>query len=74
MSFSSILNKKINGKNAIVIFNDDLITVNYKNAFGELSHQESKIKKFTYDDVVDIEFKKPGITMNGYLLLLFVVL
>ncbi len=61
-------NKKINGKNAIVIFNDDLITVNYKNAFGELSHQESKIKKFTYDDVVDIEFKKPGITMNGYLL------
>ena len=62
------MEKQINGKNGVVIFDDELITINYKNAFGDLSHNKDKIIKFIYEQVVDIEFKKPTISMNGYLL------
>ena len=62
------MEKQINGKNGVVIFDDELIIINYKNPFGDLSHNKDKIIKFIYEQVVDIEFKKPTISMNGYLL------
>ena len=61
--------KKIDGKNGVIFFYDNNISIVYKNVFGELSTKESKKFDFTYDDVDDIEFKKPGITMNGFILI-----
>ncbi len=61
--------KKIDGKNAVIFIDNKDISVIYKNVFGELSTKESRKFNFTYDDVEDIEFKKPGITMNGFILI-----
>ena len=41
-----IMEKQINGKNGVVIFDDELIIINYKNPFGDLSHNKDKIIKF----------------------------
>ena len=62
-------NKRIDGKNAILIVEGNNITVIYKNAFGEISSKVSKRFDFTFDEVEDIEYKKPGITMNGFIFL-----
>ena len=62
------MEKIINGKNGVISFDNEIITINYKNAFGELSKNPNKIIKFIYEQVVDIEFKKPSISMNGYIL------
>ena len=64
-----MMNKRIDGKNAVLIVEGNNIQIIYKNAFGELSSRESKKFEFTYDDVEDIEYKKPGISMNGFILL-----
>ena len=61
--------KKIDGKNAVLIVNNDSMSVTYKNAFGYLIGNASKRIEFTFDDIDEIEYKKPGITMNGFILI-----
>ena len=60
--------RRIDGKNAVLTINDNKIKVSYKNAFGELLGL-NKIASFTLDDIDEIEYKKPGITMNGFILI-----
>ena len=62
-------NKRIDGKNAVLLSDGNNITVIYKTAFGEISAKASKRFDFTFSDVEDIEFKKPGISMNGFILI-----
>lgn len=57
--------KVIDGKNAVVKFNNEEIIVDYKSALGDLFHKDAR---FTFDDVDDIELKKPDVSSNGYLL------
>ena len=63
------ISKRIDGKNAVLIIDSNDISVIYKNAFGEVSNKNSKRFNFTYDDVDEIEYKKPGISMNGFILI-----
>ena len=60
--------RTVDGKNAVLILDGNNISVVYKNAFGTIIEGHSKRADFTYDDVADIEFKKPGISMNGFIL------
>ena len=60
--------RKIDGKNAVLTINDNRIKISYKNAFGELLGL-NKIAFFTFDDIDEVEYKKPGITMNGFILI-----
>jgi hypothetical protein len=59
--------KRIDGKNAVLNIEGNNICIIYKNAFGELSTKSTKRFEFTFEDLEDIEFKKPGISMNGFL-------
>ena len=60
--------KTVDGKNAVLVIDGQNISVVYKNAFGMIIEGHSRRVDFTYDDVADIEFKKPGISMNGFIL------
>ncbi len=60
--------RTVDGKNAVLILDGNNISIVYKNAFGTIIEGHSKRVDFTYDDVQDIEFKKPGISMNGFIL------
>ena len=60
--------KTVDGKNAVLVIDGQNISVIYKNAFGMIIEGHSRRVDFTYDDVADIEFKKPGISMNGFIL------
>jgi len=60
--------RTVDGKNAVLVLDGNNISIVYKNAFGTIIEGHSKRVDFTYDDVQDIEFKKPGISMNGFIL------
>jgi hypothetical protein len=47
-------NKRIDGKNAVLLSDGNNITVIYKTAFGEISAKASKRFDFTFSDVEDI--------------------
>ena len=62
--------RTVDGKNAVLIIDTPNISIIYNNAFGAIIEGHSKRVDFTFDDVLDIEFKKPGISMNGFILFL----